>query len=185
MQRKPAADAVLAEVSCTWQVDREQDSVVEQARAVVLHSARGVLVLEAVDPRVALPTIGTEVHVEQKAGVQVSGRLAEHGRGGRFLLSLGDRPVRRSSRLKISRPGTVRSAALPGAVAVEVVDLTTGGARVRGVELPVGSQVTLEFTPPYREEPVSVRAIVAHGTHGAEQPWIGVVFRLVAMRGGR
>ena len=62
--------------------------------------------------------------------------------------------------------------------------LTTGGARVRGIELPVGSQVTLEFTPPYRHEMVSVRAIVAHGTHRAERPWIGVIFRLVAMRGG-
>jgi hypothetical protein len=30
-----------------------------------------------------------------------------------------------------------------------------------------------------------VRAVVAHGTHGATQPWIGVTFRLVALRGGR
>jgi hypothetical protein len=51
--------------------------------------------------------------------------------------------------------------------------------------LPVGTPVTLDFTPPYRDEPVSVRAHVAHGTHGGQHPWIGVVFRLVAIRGGR
>jgi hypothetical protein len=49
----------------------------------------------------------------------------------------------------------------------------------------VGTQVTLDFTPPGRDEPVSVRALVAHATHGAVKPWIGVAFRLVAMRGGR
>lgn len=176
MKRVPAPHAVLAEVRCSWDH--------KETNAVVLHSASGVLVLEAVDPKVTLPSIGTEVQVD-KAGMQLSGRLAEHGRGGRFLLSLGDRPVRQSMRLKISRPGTLRSPSLPSAVPVEVIDLTTGGARLRGVELPVGSQVTLDFTPPYREEPVSVRARVAHGTHGAAQPWIGIVFRLVAMRGGR
>jgi hypothetical protein len=51
--------------------------------------------------------------------------------------------------------------------------------------LPVGTQVTLDFIPPYRDEPVSVRAHVAHGTHGGQRPWIGIVFRLVAIRGGR
>jgi hypothetical protein len=81
--------------------------------------------------------------------------------------------------------GTLRSRALSAPRTVEIVDLTTGGARIRGVELPVGTQVTLDFTPPYRDEPVSVRAVVAHGTHGGEQPWTGLVFRLVAMRGGR
>jgi hypothetical protein len=68
---------------------------------------------------------------------------------------------------------------------VELADLTTGGARVRGLELPVGSQISLGFTPPGRTEPVTVRALVVHGTHGSKQPWIGIAFRLVAMRGGR
>jgi hypothetical protein len=111
--------------------------------------------------------------------------MAEHGRGGRFLVSLGDRPVRQSLRLRVSLPGTLRAPSLPAPLSIAIADLTTGGARIRGVELPVGSPVTLGFTPPAREQPVSVRAIVVHSTHRAEQPWIGVVFRLVAMRGGR
>jgi hypothetical protein len=45
--------------------------------------------------------------------------------------------------------------------------------------------VALDFTPPSRDEAVSVRAVVAHGTHRAAQPWIGLTFRLVALRGGR
>ena len=87
--------------------------------------------------------------------------------------------------MKVSLPGTVRSSEFEGARTVEIVDLTTGGARLRGLELPVGTQLTLGFTPPYRDQPVSVRAVVAHGTHRAAQPWVGIVFRLVALRGGR
>jgi hypothetical protein len=102
-------------------------------------------------------------------------------------VSVGERAVRSSVRLKVSLPATLRAPGQADGAAqmVEIVDLTTGGARVRGVELPVGTQVTLEFTPPYREEPVSVRGVVAHGTHDAARPWIGVLFRLVAIRGGR
>lgn len=155
-----------------------------QSSAVLLHAANSMLVLEGTDALEALPPLGTAVEVEVETG-QVSGRLAEHGRGGRFLVAVGDRPVRRALRLRVSLPATVRGPGLEGIQAVEVADLTTGGARVRGIELPVGSQVTLEFVPPGRELPVTVKATVAHGTHGAERPWIGVTFRLVAMRGGR
>jgi hypothetical protein len=169
-------NAVLAEVACTW---ADGETV-----AAVIHAHHDVLVLEAADPQKSLPPVGTPIHIATDAE-QLSGKLAEHGRGGRFLVSLGDRPVRKTVRLKVSLPGTLRSASLPSALPVEIVDLTTGGARIRGIELPVGSQVTLDFTPPYRDENVSVRALVAHGTHRAERPWIGVIFRLVAMRGGR
>ena len=131
-----------------------------------------------------LPDPGTEVQVASAAQVS-SGRMAEHGRSGRFLVSLGERPVRRSARLRVSLPATLRSPALDSPLLVELADLTTGGARIRGIELPVGTPVTLDFTPPSREDPVTVRAAVAHGTHNATRPWIGVTFRLVAIRGSR
>jgi hypothetical protein len=143
-----------------------------------------MLVLEAADMRRKLPPLGTLVHVAGNT-LQVTGRLAEHGRSGRFLVCVGSRPVRRSIRLRVSLPGWIRCPMLPEPVHVEIADLTTSGARVRGVELPVDTQVSLDFTPPGRDASVTVRAVVAHGTRGAEHPWIGLVFRLVAMRGGR
>jgi len=170
-----AVDAVLARVVCTW-ADGE-------THASVVHSGRGMLVLEAADPRAIMPPVGTVVQVTGDS--PESGRLAEHGRAGRFLVSLGERPVRRTLRLKVSLRGELRSPALSGSQIVEIVDLTTGGARIRGVALPVGTKVTLNFTPPYRQDAVSVRGVVAHGTHRGQQPWIGVLFRLVALRGGR
>jgi hypothetical protein len=169
------SNAVLAEVTCTWDTSA--------ISAAVVHSARDMLVLEA-DPDVTLPSIGTTLQVSDGTD-EISGRLAEHGRAGRFLVALGDRPVRRSLRMKVCLPATLRGRGLERPMTAEIVDLTTSGARIRGLELPVGSTVTIEFTPPYRHEPVSVRATVAHGTHGAERPWIGVLFRLVALRGGR
>ncbi len=174
--------SVLAEVTCTW--DDDEGQLKGETTAAIVHRAPEMLVLEASDPRLVLPPLGTLVRVTGQ-GEPLSGRLAEHGRGGRFLLALGERPVRGSLRLRVSLPATLRSRALAQALTVEIVDLTTGGARIRGAELPVGSQVTLDFTPPGREQAVMVRAVVAHGTHRAEKPWIGVRFRLVAMRGGR
>jgi hypothetical protein len=175
------AQAVLAEVTCRWNDDVTGP---DQATAVVVHAARDMLVLEAANPRQALPPLGTVIEVSGDIE-QLTGRLAEEGRAGRFLLSLGERPVRAALRLRVSVPGTLRSATLAAPVTVEIVDLTTGGARIRGVELATGSQVTFDFTPPGRAEPVTVRAHVAHTSSQAELPWIGVVFRLVAMRGGR
>ena len=175
------AQAVLAEVTCTWSHDMNAP---EQATAVVVHAAQEMLVLEASNPRQALPALGTLVDVSGDIE-PLTGRLAEVGRAGRFLISVGERPVRLALRLRVSLPGMLRCATLPEPRTVEIVDLTTGGARLRGVELPVDSHVTFEFTPPGRDEPVTVRALVAHSSENAEQPWIGVVFRLVAMRGGR
>jgi hypothetical protein len=172
--------AVLAEVTCSW----GEDTNAAEQTALVIHAARDMLVLEPSMPRHVLPPLGTLMRVSGDLE-NLTGRLAEEGRAGRFLISLGDRPVRRVLRLKVSLPGTLRSPNLPQPATVEIVDLTTGGARLRGVELPIDSHVTFDFTPPGRDQPVTVRALVAHSSHQAGQPWIGVVFRLVAMRGGR
>ena len=179
----PPVSGVLAQVKVAWAAEAPATAA-GRITAAVVHSSSAMLVLEAIDTELALPPIGTQVEVRGETH-RASGRLAEHGRTGRFLVAIGDRPVRRALRLKVSLPGTVRATAFNGSRTVEIVDLTTGGARIRGVELPVGSQVTLDFTPPYRDSPVTVRAVVAHGTHGGQQPWIGVLFRLVALRGGR
>ena len=173
--------SVLAELTCTWSASETAGEIA----AAVIHSSRGLLLLEATDPRAELPAQGTRLTMRGEGESIISGTLAEHGRGGRFLVTVGDRAVRHSLRLKVSLPATLRPIGSTTAKEVEIVDLTARGARIRGIELPVGSQVMLSFTPPYRGQPVNVRAAVAHGTHGAERPWIGVVFRLVALRGGR
>jgi hypothetical protein len=167
---------VLTEVTVSW--DEEKAG----RRAYLIHAAHNMLVLEAGDPSLPLPVDGTSVRVEGPHETLV-GKVAEHGRAGRFLVSLGDRPIRRANRLKVSLPATVRSAGETREV--EIVDLTTGGARVRGIQVPVGSELNLYFTPPGRDETVTVRASVVHANHSVQQPWIGLAFRLVVLRGGR
>lgn len=169
-------DSPLAIVTCSWGP--------ASTDAVIVHSAPHMLVLEATDSSAALPEVGTQIQVTG-GNLNLSGRLAEHGRGGRFLLSLGDRPVRQSLRLPVCLPATLRSPALEGPVEVEIMDLTSSGARLRGAELALDTQVTLDFVPPGRTDVVTVRATVVHGRLGSHQPWIGVRFRLVALRGGR
>jgi PilZ domain len=169
---------VLTEVTVSW--DGENTG----RAAYLIHAAHNMLVLEAGDPSLPLPADGTPVTVEGPKETLV-GKVAEHGRAGRFLVSLGDRPVRRANRMRVSLPALVRSAQLGESREVEIVDLTTGGARVRGIQAPVGSELNMRFTPPGREEPVTVRASVVHANPAAQQPWIGVAFRLVVLRGGR
>jgi hypothetical protein len=175
------AQAVLAAVTCRWGDDPDP---ADDTTAAVVHASRDMLILEATNPRQAFPPLGTLVHVSGDIE-HPTGRLAEQGRAGRFLVSLGNRPVRQVLRLRVCLAGTLRCATLPEPTTVEIVDLTTGGARLRGVELAVGSHVTFDFTPPGRDQSVTVRALVAHRSNEAKLPWIGVVFRLVAMHGGR
>ena len=169
---------VLTEVTVSWDAEKMGRA------AYLIHAAHNMLVLEAGEPNLPLPADGTPVTVEGPTETLV-GKVAEHGRGGRFLVSLGDRPIRRANRVRVSLPAMVRSAQLGETREVEIVDLTTGGARVRGTHLPVGSELNLHFTPPGREEPVTVRASVVHANHSGKQPWVGLAFRLVVLRGGR
>ena len=169
---------VLTEVTVSWDAEKTGRA------AYLIHAAHNMLVLEAGDPSLPPPADGTPVTVEGPRETLV-GKVAEHGRGGRFLVSLGDRPIRRATRLRVSVPACVRSAELGETREVEIVDLTTGGARVRGIQAPVGSELNLRFTPPGREEPVTVRATVVHASRSGQQPWVGLAFRLVVLRGGR
>src|SRR5207237_10390629 len=98
-----AAHAVLTSVHCTWAAGAQG------VDALVLHAAKDMLVLEAAEPTTVLPPLGTAMRIATDDWGQLGGRLAEHGRGGRFLVSIGERPVRGTSRLKVALPATVRS----------------------------------------------------------------------------
>src|ERR687885_2389468 len=102
MESRTSSEAreVLTEVQISWGDDAELS-------AFLIHAARNILVLEG-DGERTLPALGTPVRIA-RPGETLTGRVAEHGRAGRFLVSLGDRPVRRANRLRVSLPATVRS----------------------------------------------------------------------------
>jgi hypothetical protein len=68
---------------------------------------------------------------------------------------------------------------LYGPVEVRITDLSTGGARVEGILLPVGSEVELRFTPPGRPAPINVLGFVVRSLDQGATPTLGVAFRLV------
>jgi hypothetical protein len=149
-------------------------------RVDVLGSTAGVLLLQTRDTVNALPTLGTPVRLRLEWDRQlVSGRLAAHGVSGRFLVTIGERAIRRSRRFSVNLTGIARSAQLPGPVNVRITDLSTGGARVEGVQLPVGSDLELQFTPPGRPAPLTVLGFVVRIVEPAGPPTLGVAFRLV------
>jgi hypothetical protein len=148
-------------------------------RGKVLGSTEGVLLVQC-DGGVPLPTLGTPIRLRSEWDRHtLNGRIAAHGVAGRFLVSVGERAIRRSKRFAVNLPGVARSALLAGLVEVRVTDLSAGGARVEGIHLPVGSEVGLRFTPPNHSEPLSVSGFVVRVIDGAEVPTVGVAFRLV------
>jgi hypothetical protein len=148
--------------------------------AEVIGSTGNVLLLQALNPTAVLPVLGTLVRLKVDWDRQVlNGRLAAHGVAGRFLVSIGERAIRNSRRFAVSLPGIAQSIHLYGTVEVRIADLSTGGARVEGIDLPVGSDVSLTFTPPGRAGPINVTGFVVRQIEGTEVPTLGVAFRLV------
>ncbi len=150
--------------------------------AIVIYATAEVVLVEGEAPRgMALP-IGTPVRLSvYRTGALVTGRLAARGRGQRFLVSLGSRPIRRAERVQVDLPVVVHSASLPSPVAARITNLSRSGARLRGVHVPIGSDVDLTFTPPGQSTPVTVRAVVVRVLHGAAAAEIGVTIRLGAL----
>jgi hypothetical protein len=148
-------------------------------RAEVLGSTNNVLLLQSVSG-IALPALGTPVRLRVDWDQQVlTGRIAAHGVASRFLVTIGERAIRRSRRFPVNLQGTAISAHLYGPVEVRVLDLSTGGARIEGIELPVGTELELRFTPPGRSEPINVLGFVVRMIDNADTPTLGVAFRLV------
>jgi hypothetical protein len=148
-------------------------------RVHVIGSTDGVLLVQGPDDT-AVPTLGTHVRLRVDWDRQMlMGRIAAHGVAGRYLVALGERPIRRSRRFPVDLPGAARSAHLYGAVNVRITDLSTGGARVAGIDLPIGSDVELQFTPPGHTAPLTVLGFVVRTIGSADVPTLGVAFRLV------
>jgi PilZ domain len=149
-------------------------------RAEVLGSTANVLLLEGRGESPALPPLGTPIRLRLNWDRQVlNGRLAAHGVAGRFLVTIGERAIRRSRRFAVNLHGLARSAFLYGGVDVRIADLSTGGARVEGIDLPIGCEVELHFTPPGRPKPIDVLGFVVRRIENEEVPTVGVAFRLV------
>jgi hypothetical protein len=148
-------------------------------RAEVLGSTANVLLLQGTGDS-SLPPLGTPVRLKLNWDKQLlNGRLAAHGVAGRFLVTIGERAIRRSRRFPVDLTGIARSTHLYGPVEIRIADLSTGGARVEGIDLPVGAEVELRFTPPGRKAPLTVLGFVVRTIEGAETPTLGVAFRLV------
>jgi hypothetical protein len=146
--------------------------------AEVLGSTANVLLLQGNGD--SLPPLGTPVRLRLNWDKQLlNGRLAAHGVAGRFLITIGERAIRRSRRFPVDLPGVARSPQLHGPVEVHIADLSTSGARIAGIDLPVGAEVELNLTPPGRKEPLTVLGFVVRTIDGVDTPTLGVAFRLV------
>jgi hypothetical protein len=148
-------------------------------KAEVLGSTENVLLLQGSEGA-SLPPLGTPIRLRVQWDRQaLAGRIAAHGVAGRYLVTIGERAIRRSRRFPVNLPGIARSLHLPGAVEVCVTDLSAGGARVEGIDLPIGSEVDLQFTPPRKSGPIDVRGFIVRTIGGVDAPTVGVAFRLV------
>jgi PilZ domain len=151
-------------------------------QAEVLGSSSHVMLLQGLEST-RLPALGTPLLL--KVGwdrQQLSGRLAALGVSSRFLVTLGQRAIRRARRFPVDLSATLSSAHLPGVLQARIVDLSTGGARVEGpvASLPVGAEVELRFTPPGHSEPTAFHGFVSREIPNAATPAVGVAFGLAS-----
>ena len=147
--------------------------------AEVLGSTADVLLLQGHPDSPALPQLGTPVRLRLEWDrQQLNGRLAAHGIAGRFLVAVGERAIRRSRRFTVNLSGIARSKQLMGAVEVRITDVSAGGARVEGIDFPIGSEIDLHFTPPGRQAPIDVHGFVVRRIEPTDVPTVGIAFRL-------
>src|SRR6266536_243620 len=137
------------------------------SNAEVLGSTENVLLLQGSDA-MSLPPLGTPIRLQVEWDRQaLMGRIAAHGVARRFLVTIGERAIRRSRRFPVDLPGIARSAHWQGGLDVRVTDLSAGGARVEGINLPIGSDVDLQFSPPRKSVPIDVRGFIVRSIDGA------------------
>ncbi len=131
-----------ARLSVVWGAD-------QSIASAVVRSTLHVALLETKGVPDGLDQLGTLVRLELPGEASpLPARLAALGKGGRYLVSLGHRPIRRSPRRTVDLPALVRSPALEGIVLARIVNLSDTGARVQGVQVPIGEELDLAFTPP-------------------------------------
>jgi hypothetical protein len=154
--------------------------------AHVLGSTANVLLVECTEPLGEQLPLGASVCLDVEWDQQrLEGRVAAHGIAGRLLVSLGARAIRRTRRFSVSLEA---SAKVHGAAApwrVRIVDLSAGGARLRGIDLPVGSEFELTFQPPKRPAAVTMRAFVVRTIEAPEGRMLGVAFRAAVSTAGK
>lgn len=149
-------------------------------QAEVIGSTASVLLLQGPDTGAKIAPLGAPVRLRLEWDRQLLNcRLAAFGATGRFLVSIGERAIRRSRRFPVDLPGLARAPYMAEPVEVRVLDLSTGGARVDGVDLPVGSELELRFTPPGRPTPITVLGFVVRHVEINAARSVGLAFRLV------
>ena len=153
-------------------VARSRESWVQ---ADVLYASPDIVVLQA---RLTLPkwSVGADVRLLKDNGQAATGRIASFGQGGRFLVTLGSRAIRRSARRKLDIPAVVWAGSPLAAYPATILDVSRTGARLEGLKLVVGSELALRFTPPGSDHEFTLRGIVVRQIPTAEEPEIGIAF---------
>jgi len=181
-ERAPAAQAPT-DPSWAPPVPTDPASAVQVAFGRVVAPARlvqatpNVLLLEGELPGGQWLPVGTPLRVTWPGQAELlEARLAAHADGGRYLVALGSRAVRGAARVRVDLPALARGRALGVERGARVVDLSSSGARVRGIRLPVGGEFELCFEPPGRRAGVRLGCVVVRAVDDVEPPEVGVTF---------
>ncbi len=179
-RQRPAGQATAPTVCVAVKWERGESS-----QAKVLYATPSIMLLEGEKPSGRMPPAGTLVRL-QVSGERVlrTGRLAAAGQGDVYLVAMGSRAIRRSPRVRVDLQGTIRTRFLTGAAIVRVTDLSSGGARLSGIGLPIGADLDLTFTPPTGGAPRTLPAVVVRSTGRGGEAEVGVAFLMSALHFG-
>lgn len=146
-------------------------------RAEIVQATSSVLLLEGDRPAGTPLPSGSPVRVGLPGTPQMlPARLAAYGQQNRFLVALGSRAIRGAARARVDLRAVAHYPSAPNGQAMRVVDLSSSGARVRGMPLPIGSEFDLTLVPPGRADLVTLRCVVVRSIPESSPPEMGVAF---------
>jgi len=146
-------------------------------RAEILQATTSVLLLQGDRPTGTALSPGSPLRVGLPGSPHMlPARLATYGQNNRYLVALGSRAVRGAARVRIDLRAVVHHAGARQGQPMRVVDLSSSGARLRGVPLPPGSEFELTFVPPGRHDLVTLRCVVVRAIPDTSPTEMGAAF---------
>ena len=181
-ERADQAGTALVEIlTAVEAAARQVDAIAESARA----ATNGTHALaDLMQPVRRVAEANAEATRDMAEQVEAAAQAMANARGGTEALAGTAERLRRlishfrlteARRQAVNIRVTARSEAWIGPRVARIVDLSTTGARIEGLEAPVGSELLLTFTPA-NGKPANRRGKVMRSAYTEAGPWVGIAF---------
>ena len=181
-ERADQAGAALVEIlTAVDAAARQVDHIADSARSAT-HGTHALA--DLMQPVRLVAEANADATREMAEQIEAAAQAMSNARGGTEALACTAERLRRliahfrlteARRQAVNIRVSARCEAWSGPRVARIVDLSTTGARIEGLEAPVGSDLLLTFTPG-DGRPANRRATVMRSAFTDAGPWVGIAF---------